>query len=120
MARRLEITGVSRAEAARLRADARVQAALGALPARAPGARLVFADENGPKGGRAFRCAITVGRPARSPVHVESVATTPRLALDGALTKLERRLARERDLARESRRRPKKYYAALRARASAG
>jgi ribosome-associated translation inhibitor RaiA len=48
-------------------------------------------------------------------VRVEDVASTPRLALDGGLDKLERRLRRLRQSARQSKRRPKKYYAASRA-----
>jgi hypothetical protein len=43
------------------------------------------------------------------------MASTPRLALDAGLAKLERRLRRIRQNARESKRRPKKYYAAGRA-----
>jgi ribosome-associated translation inhibitor RaiA len=48
-------------------------------------------------------------------VHVEEIAGTPRLALDAGLEKLERRLRRIRQNSRESKRRPKKYYAAARA-----
>jgi hypothetical protein len=49
------------------------------------------------------------------PLHVEDLAATPALALTGTLARLERRLARRRELDREGRRRPKKYYAAARA-----
>ena len=41
-------------------------------------------------------------------------ATTPRQALDEALAKLERRVLRTEEFDRDSRRRPKKYYAATR------
>jgi ribosome-associated translation inhibitor RaiA len=58
---------------------------------------------------------VTVSVPHRGRVHVEGRAITARLALDGALTRLERRLARTAAVARDSRRRPKKYYAAARA-----
>jgi ribosome-associated translation inhibitor RaiA len=80
--------------------------------------RATFVDENGPKGGRAMRCALDVRLPRRSTVHVEATATTPRLAFDGAHGKLARQLTRLRDLRRELRRRPKKYYVAKRALAS--
>ena len=43
------------------------------------------------------------------------VASTARLAFDTALAKLERALRRLRETARESKRRPKKYFAAKRA-----
>ncbi len=66
-------------------------------------------DENGPKGGRTIRCALEVRRPRRPAVHVEATATTPRLAFDAALGKLERQLKRLRDAGRELKRRPRKY-----------
>jgi ribosome-associated translation inhibitor RaiA len=45
---------------------------------------------------------------------VEHTATTSRLAFDGAFAALEPRLERYRERQRESRRHPKKYYAAKR------
>jgi ribosome-associated translation inhibitor RaiA len=42
-------------------------------------------------------------------------AETPRLALDAAFPVLERRLARYRERDRDSKRHPKKYFAARRA-----
>lgn len=113
--RRVEIQGLPRAEAVRVRAAARLATALAELPERASSARVVFADDNGPKGGAAVRCAVTVTLAGWGPLHVEDRATTPALALTGALTKLERRLARRRGIDRDSSRRPKKYYAAARA-----
>jgi ribosome-associated translation inhibitor RaiA len=88
---------------------------LESLPVEPTSARVAFTDENGPKGGNAIRCAVEVRLPGRPPVHVEDVASTPRLALDAGLAKLARRLRRIRESTRESRRRPKKYYAARRA-----
>jgi ribosome-associated translation inhibitor RaiA len=114
-AARVEILGLPRADAARLRAATRLTAALAALPARASSARVTFSDDNGPKGGVAVRCAVTVTLKGWGRVHVEDRATTPRLALAGALDRLERRLERRRTLDRDRRRRPKKYYAAARA-----
>jgi hypothetical protein len=88
---------------------------LASLPLEPTSARVAFRDENGPKGGEAIRCAVEIRLPGRPPVHVEHVASTRRLSLDGGLAKLERRLHRLREITRESRRRPKKYYAARRA-----
>ena len=73
---------------------------------------VVFTDENGPKGGRALRCAVGVTLPRRAPIRVEHTATTTRLALDGVLDTLERDLARLIERRRDAARRPKKYYAA--------
>ena len=88
---------------------------LESLPVEPTSARVAFTDENGPKGGNAVRCAVEVRLPGRPAIHVEDVASTPRLALDAGLAKLARRLRRIRESTRESRRRPKKYYAARRA-----
>jgi putative sigma-54 modulation protein len=116
---RLEIVGLSTAERARLRSTRRLAAALARLPARASSARMSFTDDNGPKGGPAMRCALTVHIPPRRRIHVEARGVSTRLALDSALDRLERRFARSEETIRESRRRPKKYYAAERTRASA-
>jgi ribosome-associated translation inhibitor RaiA len=78
------------------------------------GAEVRFFDDNGPKGGRAIRCAVTVRLPYRPAVRVEEMAETARLAFDGAFATLERQLERYRERNRDSRRRPKKYYAARR------
>ena len=105
----LAIRGLPAHEAAALRADARVAEAVAAL---APDARVVVSDDNGSKGGPAIRCAVTVRLPHRGRVHVEARSVTGQAALDGALTRLRRRLARTVTAARAARRRPKKYYAA--------
>jgi sigma 54 modulation/S30EA-like ribosomal protein len=73
-----------------------------------------FFDDNGPKGGRAMRCALTVRIPYRPSIRVERSAETPRLAFDAAYAVLERRLERYRERDRQSRRHPKKYFAASR------
>jgi len=112
---RVEIIGLSTSETARLRSSRRLAAALDALPARTSSARVAFADDNGPKGGPAMRCALTVTLPPRRRIHVEARAATTRTALDMALDRLERRLSRSDAIIRESSRRPKKYYAAARA-----
>jgi ribosome-associated translation inhibitor RaiA len=111
---RVEVHGLPAWKAARLRGDARVAAALAALPVRVSSARVAFTDDNGAKGGLDIRCGITVGLRGRGHLHVEERAGTPRQALNGALAKLERRLARTERLGRDSRWRPKKYFAAAR------
>lgn len=93
---------------------ARMNRALQLLPVTPTWARVAFIDDNGPKGGRALRCAMTVRLPRRPTIRVEHSSTTVRLAFDGALARLERRLERVREIQREGQRHPKKYYAAKR------
>jgi ribosome-associated translation inhibitor RaiA len=91
-----------------------LKTALPALVVEPTTVRATFTDENGPKGGRAIRCALEVKQPRLPVVHVDTVATTARLAFDGALAKLERAVARRRETARDAKRRPKKYFVARR------
>ncbi len=76
--------------------------------------RVGFVDENGPKGGVAITCGITVEVARRPPLRVEHRAETHRRAFDGALDALERQLEHTRGKVRTERRRPKKYYLAKR------
>jgi hypothetical protein len=101
--------------ATRARVIADLKTALATLVVEPTTVRATFTDENGPKGGRAIRCALEVKQPRRPIVHVEAVATTQRLAFDSALAKLERAVARRRATARDAKRHPKKYFAARRA-----
>ena len=71
-----------------------------------------FFDDNGPKGGRAMRCALTVRVPFRPSIRVERSDVTPRLAFDAAFAVLERQLERYRERDRDNKRHPKKYFAA--------
>jgi len=73
-----------------------------------------FADENGPKGGPAARCSVTVDLPRRPELHADVAADSPRLAFEQAFAMLERQIERDRARRREERRRPKKYYLAKR------
>jgi ribosome-associated translation inhibitor RaiA len=93
---------------------ASLKTALASLVIEPTVARATVSDENGPKGGPAIRCALEVKLPRRPAVHVEAVATTEQLAFESALTKLERAVARRRQIARDAKRRPKKYFAARR------
>ena len=96
------------------RGRARLNRLLRPLAVKPVAARVAFIDDNGPKGGRALRCAITVRLPHQRTIRVECSSTTPPLAFDGAIARLERRLERVREIQREQRRHPKKYYAAKR------
>jgi ribosome-associated translation inhibitor RaiA len=112
---KVEFRSGSTTEATRARVTAGMKTVLTSLRIEPTSVRVTFMDENGPKGGEAIRCALEVRLPRRSAVHVADAASTPRLAFDAALAKLERALRRLRETARESKRRPKKYFAARRA-----
>ncbi len=110
-----QITGVEREPALRARVAKLMAAALTKLPVRPLRSEAVFVDDNGPKGGPAMRCALTVRVPHRPNVRVERSAETRRLAFDEAFAVLERQLERYRERDRDSKRHPKKYFAAARA-----
>jgi len=74
--------------------------------------RVAFTDEDGPKGGVALRCALTIELPRRPTTHANGLGQTPRLAFDAAYEVLEQELSRERGRRRDVARRPKKYFAA--------
>ena len=116
----IEIRGVPVDRALRARILTRLTAALAHLGGAPVAARATFFDENGPKGGVALRCALTVRIPRRPHTRVEDTAETPRTAFDGAFAKLERDLERNRDREREAKRHPKKYYVAQRMIAGVG
>lgn len=110
----VSVNGITRHRALSGRVTQLLVATLDALRTKPVSVRAAFADDNGPKGGVAARCGLTVRLPHRPPLHVEHTAETPRRAFDGALIALERGIERDRQRARDSRRRPKKYYAAKR------
>jgi ribosome-associated translation inhibitor RaiA len=111
---KIEFRMRSTGEVTRARVTAALKTVLAALVVEPTVARATLTDENGPKGGPAIRCALEVKQPRRPAVHVEAVATNAQLAFETALAKLERALARRRKIARDAKRRPKKYFAALR------
>ncbi len=74
-----------------------------------------FFDDNGPKGGPAMRCALTVSIPHRRSIRVERRAETFDFAFKAAFTALERKIEQDSERDRQGRRHPKKYYAARRA-----
>ncbi|HSE93604.1 MAG TPA: HPF/RaiA family ribosome-associated protein [Methylomirabilota bacterium] len=110
----LDIDGLTgdRALAARIRV--RLGRELRRLTVTPVSAVAAFVDDDGPKGGPARRCALTVRLPYRPALRAEESASTDRLAFDGAMANLERQLERYRERQRERGRRPKKYYAAKR------
>ena len=56
--------------------------------------RVAFHDDDGPRGGVAIRCALTMRVPGRSLIRVEHTARTHRAAFDGSFAILERQLRR--------------------------
>lgn len=113
-ARAVEVSGLRGATALRARIGERMTAALEPIKLEPMSAQVAFFDDNGPKGGRAIRCAFTVRLPYRPALRVEHTAETPRLAFDGGFSALERLLERYRERERDSRRHPKKYFVAKR------
>jgi ribosome-associated translation inhibitor RaiA len=111
---RIKVLGISADAALRRRATTAVRDALARLTVRPITAQVTFLDDNGPKGGRAARCAVMLRLPYRPHVQVQKVAETPRLALDAALAVLQRDLERYQKRQRDQQRHPKKYFAAKR------
>jgi ribosome-associated translation inhibitor RaiA len=77
-------------------------------------AHITFSDVNGPKGGNDIRCAVLVDLPHQTSIRVERLAPTPRLAFDASYDRVARQLERHRERWQDSRRHPKKYFAARR------
>jgi ribosome-associated translation inhibitor RaiA len=113
---KIEVRGIARDPRFRAGVAQELTAMTGRLRLKPITAQVSFTDENGPKGGVAIRCLVEVRLPRRPPIDARHVAESPPLALEGALAKLERQLVEDRDRLRDRRRRPKKYYAAERAR----
>jgi ribosome-associated translation inhibitor RaiA len=116
----IRISGIERDQALRSRVGKLMTATTERISVRPVRIQAAFFDDNGPKGGRAMRCALTVRLPYRPSIRVERSALTPRLAFDGAFAVLERQLERYYERDRESKRHPKKYFAARRALAAEG
>ena len=108
------INGIDHDAALRGRIVKRMAGTLAKLTVRPVRSQAMFVDDNGPKGGRALRCALTVRVPRRPSIRVERSAETPRLAFDAAFAILEHQLERYREQDRENKRHPKKYFAAAR------
>jgi ribosome-associated translation inhibitor RaiA len=113
----IKITGLVR-DPLRGRVTRLMTEAIAKLAVAPVGGQASFFDDNGPKGGRAMRCALTVRLPFRPSIRVERSAVTSRLAFDATFAVLERQLERYRERDRDNKRHPKKYFAARRAVAS--
>jgi ribosome-associated translation inhibitor RaiA len=111
----VELNGTSRSRTLHAYVTRKLRLALAVLRVGPIAARAAFDDQNGPKGGVADRCALTVRLPYRPAIGAEHTAALPRAAFDGAFDALERMLARYRERERDRRRLPKKYFAARRA-----
>jgi ribosome-associated translation inhibitor RaiA len=110
----VEIEGLPGASALRAHINRKLEAAFARRRVKPVSIRVGFVDQNGPKGGPAVGCRLTLDIPRRPPLHVEHRAERARPAFEGASEALERQLTRERGRGREQRRRPKKYYVAKR------
>jgi ribosome-associated translation inhibitor RaiA len=66
--------------------------------------RVEFHDDDGPRGGVAIRCALTVRVPGRPLIRVEHTARTHRAAFNRSVAILERQLRRR--VTRQMRRLP--------------
>ena len=108
----IEIRGIPIDRSLQAHAEKTLTAILGRLAVKPVGAQVTFFDDNGPKGGLAVRCALTVRLPYRPHLRAEGTAENARLAFDAGFGKLERELERYRERERERKRYPKKYYAA--------
>ena len=92
----------------------RMRGVLSRLPVQPVTAHVTFADMNGPKGGDDICCAVLVELPHQPSILVERRATTPRLAFNASYDRVVRQLERHRERWQDSRRHPKKYFAAKR------
>jgi len=77
-------------------------------------AKVIFADENGPKGGVDTRCTIVFHMPHRRDLSFTDLGRTGAVAFDAAHTALDTSVTRERARQRELVRRPKKFFLAKR------
>jgi len=77
-------------------------------------AKVIFADDNGPKGGLGTRCTIVTEMPRRRANSVTELGESAELAFDAAFSALETSIGRDRERWREMVRRPKKYFLAKR------
>jgi ribosome-associated translation inhibitor RaiA len=93
----IDITGGEGGQGAEARMRTVLHKALRPLAAAPVNARVRFADDTEPTGCPGVRCTMTVGLPHAPTVRAEEIATTSRLAFDGALAHLLRQIARYRD-----------------------
>ena len=75
-------------------------------------AKVIFTDENGPKGGVDTRCTVVCDMPRRRDVSVSGRGASLEVAFDAAFAALDNTVTRDRDRRRALVRRPKKYFLA--------
>ena len=92
----------------------KIAQALGRVDPPPTAAKVIFADENGPKGGPGIRCTIVHDMPRRRDFSVTEFAPSEEIAFDAAFEALETSVSRDRERRRELVRRPKKYFLAKR------
>ena len=93
---------------------ARVADTLARVDPSPTGAKIIFADDNGPKGGPGIRCTIVHDMPRRRDFSVSELGSTYEVAFDAAYAALESSVTRDRKRRRVLVRRPKKYFLAKR------
>lgn len=98
----------------RAHVGARLRRVLSRLPVNPVTAHVTFTDVNGPKGGNDIRCAVLIELPRQPSIRVERLASTPRLAFDASYDRVVRQLEEYRERRQNSRRHPRKQYAARR------
>jgi hypothetical protein len=108
------VDGIGHDPAFRSLVETKLQETVDTLGVTPLSARMGFTDENGPKGGVGSRCTIVLDVPRWPAIAVHQVAESPRLAFDQALAALGEQVQRRVERARDSRRRPKKYFIAKR------
>ena len=110
----IDITGAEWGHGADARVRTALHKALRSVPMAPVSARVRFVGDTGPTGCPGVRCMLTVGLPHGPNARAEDVATTSRLAFDGALARLLRQIDRYRERRRAGRRRgPTKAFDAL-------
>ena len=101
----IEITGLPERDQLRIRAERLLHDVLERR--RAVAVRVAFFDDDGPRGGVAIRCALTLP-PSRGPiVRVEYTARTHSAAFNGGVAILKRRLKRRAERSRRRTRFPR-------------
>src|SRR5207244_294691 len=93
---------------------AKIAQTLGRVDPPPTTAKVIFADENGPKGGPGLRCTIVHDMPRRRDFSVSELGDSEVVAFDAAFSALESSIVRDRERRRELVRRPKKYFLAKR------
>lgn len=106
--------GVSLAARLASRIEKRLARELSRIPVSPVTAHVTFVDDNGPKGGPAVRCALTIRIPRRPTLRAEGMAENAWLAFDQSFASLQRRLTEYRKRRLDRMRYPKKYFAAKR------